>query len=51
MNAIKIYLNLLSENELKQKQISNLVNERNISYELNAFGSIKDMYYNNETKY
>lgn len=40
-------ISLWIENEYKQEQVTNLVNERNLSYELNAFGSIKDMYYDN----
>lgn len=40
-------ISLWIKNEYKQEQVTNLVNERNISYELNAFGSIKDMYYDN----
>ncbi|MBR2290098.1 MAG: NAD-binding protein [Clostridia bacterium] len=43
----KPVINLWVENEFKQAQILNLVNERGISYELNSFGSIKDMYFDN----
>ena len=40
-------INLWIDNENKKEKINGLVNERNNSYNLNAFGSIKDMYYDN----
>ena len=40
-------INLWIDNESKKERINKLVNERNNSYNLNAFGSIKDMYYDN----
>lgn len=43
----KPIINIWIENEYKKEQISSLVNERASSYDLNAFGSIKDMYLDN----
>lgn len=43
----KPVINIWIENEEKKEQIKRLVNERVTSYEFNAFGSIKDMYFDN----
>ena len=40
-------INLWVLNEYKQEQISNIVNEKKNSYNLNAFGSLYDLYYTN----
>ena len=40
-------INLWVLNEYKRKQISNIVNEKNNSYNLNTFGNIEDLYYEN----
>ena len=40
-------INLWVSNEYRRKQISNIVNERNNSYNLNTFGNIEDLYYEN----
>ena len=42
---IKPIINIWIENPLKNKQINNLKNQKNNRYNLNAFGSIKQMYY------
>ena len=38
-------INLRILNEYKQEQISHIVNEKNNSYKLNAFGSFEDLYF------
>ena len=38
-------INIWVQNEYKKEQINKLVNEKASSYEINAFGSIKDMYF------
>lgn len=43
----KPVINIWIENEEKKEQVKKLVNERVTSYEFNAFGSVKDMYYDN----
>ena len=40
-------INLWVLNEYKQEQISRIVNEKKNSYNLNAFGSLDDLYYTN----
>ena len=40
-------INLWILNEYKQEQISCIVNEKNNSYKLNAFGSFEDLYFRN----
>lgn len=40
-------INLWILNEYKQEQISHIVNEKNNSYKLNAFGSLEDLYFRN----
>lgn len=40
-------INLWILNEYKQEQISHIVNEKNNSYKLNAFGSFEDLYFRN----
>ena len=40
-------INLFIENEYKQEEILRLSNEKGYAYNLNAFGSIKDLYFKN----
>lgn len=43
----KPIINMWIENELKQEEILKLTNEKGNEYEFNAFGCIKDLYYEN----
>lgn len=43
----KPIINICIQNEYKREQINRLMNEKGKFYEINTFGSIKDMYYDN----
>lgn len=44
----KPIINIWIENEYKKEQVNKLINERETAYDINAFGSIKDMYFDNK---
>ena len=46
-NERKPIINIWIQSEFKRYQINKLVNEKNDLYEINAFGSINDMYFEN----
>ena len=44
----KPIINIWIQNEYKKEQINKLINENQTAYDINAFGSIKDMYFDNK---
>ena len=44
----KPIINIWIQNEYKKQQVNKLINENQTAYDINAFGSIKDMYFDNK---
>ena len=44
----KPIINIWIQNEYKKEQVNKLINENQTAYDINAFGSIKDMYFDNK---
>ena len=44
----KPLINIWIQNEYKKEQVNKLINENESAYDINAFGSIKDMYFDNK---
>ena len=44
----KPIINIWIQNEYKKQQVNKLINENQTAYDINAFGSVKDMYFDNK---
>ncbi len=44
----KPIINIWIQNEYKKEQVNKLINEKETTYDINAFGSVKDMYFDNK---
>lgn len=44
----KPIINIWIQNEYKKQQVNKLINENQTAYDINSFGSVKDMYFDNK---